>query len=65
MPLALLHRRDSWWDVEGSAARRHRRRRRLITMTAFVASLAAVTGATYAWAIQLGFTSFALHLPVG
>jgi hypothetical protein len=62
MPLAHFHRRDPWWDVEGSAARRDRRRRRLIATTAFVASLAALSGATYAWAIHLGFASFALHV---
>jgi hypothetical protein len=62
MPLALFHRRDPWWDVEGSAARHDRRRRRLIALSAFVASLAALSGATLAWAIHLGLTSFALHV---
>ncbi len=52
---ALFHRRDPWWAIDGIAATRDRRRRRLIAMTAFVASLAAVSAATYAWAIQLGF----------
>ena len=61
MHLALFNRRDPWWDVEGSAARRDRRRHRLVAMTAFVASIAAVSGATYAWAIHLGLASFALH----
>jgi hypothetical protein len=61
MPLALFNRRDPWWDVEGSAARRHRRRNQLVAMTAFFASIAAVGGATYAWAIHLGLASFALH----
>jgi hypothetical protein len=58
---ALFNRRDPWWDVEGSAARRDRRRHQLVAMTAFVASIAAVSGATFAWAIHLGLTSFALH----
>jgi len=35
-------------------------------MTAFLASLAAVSGATYIWAIHLGLAgTFAFHLPVG
>ena len=62
MHLALFNRRDPWWDVEGSAARRDRRRHRLVAITAFVASIAAVSGATYAWAIHLGLASFALHV---
>jgi hypothetical protein len=62
MHLALFNRRDPWWDVEGSAARRDRRRHRLIAMIAFIASIAAVGGATYVWAIRLGFASFALHV---
>ncbi|HEV2006112.1 MAG TPA: hypothetical protein VGQ85_05800 [Candidatus Limnocylindrales bacterium] len=62
MHLPLFNRRDPWWDVEGSAARRDRRRHRLVAMAAFVASLAAVSGATYAWAIQLGLASFALNV---
>jgi len=61
MHLALFSRRDPWWDVEGSAARRDRRRHRRVAMMAFVASIAAVSGATYAWAIHLGLASFALH----
>jgi hypothetical protein len=61
MHLALFNRRDPWWDVEGRAARRDRRRHRLVAMTAFVSSIAAVSGATYAWAIHLGLASFALH----
>jgi hypothetical protein len=65
MRLALSNRRDPWWDVEGRGARRERRRLRLIAMTAFVAALAACSGATYAWAVHLGFASCALHLPVG
>jgi hypothetical protein len=65
MHLALFHRRDPWWDVDESAAKRERRRRRLIAMTAFVASLAAVSGATYAWAIHLGLASFGLRLLTG
>ena len=61
MHLALFNRRDPWWDVEGSAARRGRRRHRFVAISAFVASIAAVSGATYAWAIHLGLASFALH----
>ena len=58
---ALFTRRDPWWDVEGRAARRDRRRHRLVVIAAFLASIAAVSGATYAWAIHLGLASFALH----
>jgi hypothetical protein len=65
MHLALFNRRDPWWDVEGSAARRERRRRRRTALMAFAASLAAVSGATFVWAVHLGLASFALHLLVG
>ena len=61
MHVALFNRRDPWWDVEGSAARRDRRRHRLVAMTAFFASIAAISGATYAWAIHLGLASFSVH----
>lgn len=62
MPFALFGRRDPWWDVDGPAARRQRRRHRFVALTAFCASLAAVSGATYVWAIHLGFVALRPHI---
>jgi hypothetical protein len=59
---ALFYRRDPWWDVERSAARRDRRRHRTVALMAFFASIAAVSGAMFAWAIHLGLASFAMHV---
>ena len=58
-----LRRRDPWWDMEGPAARRHHRYERFVSMTAFVASLAALGGAGMAWSIHLGFAAMlGVHL---
>jgi hypothetical protein len=69
MPTFLaLRRRDPWWDVEGPAARRRRRYERFVSMTAFVASLAALGGAGMVWSIHLGFAAmlgFHVHLVIG
>ena len=48
-------RRDPWWDVEGTDARRQRRRRQVVALTAFLLSVCAVTGTAAAWALELGF----------
>jgi len=61
MPFAFFNRRDPWWDVDGPAARRQRRRQRFVSIVAFVASLTAVSGATYMWALHLGVAA-TLHL---
>jgi hypothetical protein len=66
MGLILWHRRDPWWALDGPAARRARRRRQLRAVLAFVASLAAVSGAGALWGLQLGLagaTSLHLVLP--
>jgi hypothetical protein len=66
VPLAFFNRRDPWWEVDGPAARRERRRHRVISISAFVASLTAVSLATLVWAMHLGIAgAFALHLHVG
>jgi hypothetical protein len=66
MPLVLFARRDPWWEIDGPAARRERRRRRLVSITAFVMSLFAVTASAYAWAFHLGYVgSLALRFPFG
>ena len=66
MPLTFFNRRDPWWDVDGPAARRQRRHRRVVSMAAFVASLTAVSGATYMWALHLGVAAtLHIHLPIG
>jgi hypothetical protein len=57
MPFAMFNRRDPWWEVDGPAARRERRRERFVSVAAFVASLTAVCGAAYIWAIHLGLAS--------
>lgn len=55
MPFGLFApRRDPWWDVDGPAARRQRRQKRIMSFAAFVASVFAVTGSAYVWAIHLG-----------
>ncbi len=58
MPTILaFRRRDPWWGQEGPAARRRHRYERFIARTAFVASVLALGGAAFVWAIQLGFAS--------
>lgn len=50
----LFRRRDPWWEIDGSAARRARRRQRFVATLALAAALVAVGGAALAWALQLG-----------
>ena len=57
MPTLTLRRRDPWWGLEGPAARRRHRYERVVSTTAFFASILAIGGAGFAWAIQLGFAS--------
>jgi hypothetical protein len=66
MPIAIFEKHDPWWEIDGPAARRERRRHRIVSISAFAASLFAVFGSAYAWAFHLGFVGgFALHLPFG
>ena len=55
MPTLSLRRRDPWWGQEGPAARRRHRYKRLMSTTAFVASVFALGGAAWVWAVHLGF----------
>jgi hypothetical protein len=59
MPMRTLslRRRDPWWEVDGTAARRARRRRAFVASLALIASLAAIAAAVLAWSIELGFAS--------
>ncbi len=54
MSILAFRRRDPWWALDGPAARRARRRKQLVSLLAFLTSVAAVSGAAMAWAIQLG-----------
>lgn len=63
MSILAFRRRDPWWAMDGPAARRARRRQRIVSLTAFIASLAAVGGAAIAWAAQLGLAD-SLGIPV-
>ena len=45
---------DPWWDLDGPTARRERQRERVVTILAFLASLAAFLGAALVWAVRLG-----------
>jgi hypothetical protein len=66
MLFGLFNRRDPWWEADGPAARRHRRRVRVTSMAAFTASVAAISGAAYMWALHLGLAGgFGLGLPIG
>jgi hypothetical protein len=62
--LSLFRRRDPWWEMDGPAARAKRRRDRIVSTIAFVAAIAAVVGAAFAWSIQVGLTAF-LHARLG
>ena len=57
MPTLAFRRRDPWWGQEGPAARRRYRYERFVSTTAFVASLLAVGGAAWVWAIHLGLAA--------
>lgn len=68
MSILAFRRRDPWWAMDGPAARRARRRKQLVSLVAFVVSVAAVGGAAMAWAIQLGLAGslgIPLHLALG
>lgn len=65
MPVGLFNRRDPWWEVDGPTARRERRRQRFMATAAFLASIAAFSGATYAWAIHLGLASSVAQRVIG
>ena len=63
MPTLTLRRRDPWWGLEGPAAKRRRYYHKLVSLTAFLASLVALGGAGFAWAIQLGIAAMlGIHL---
>jgi hypothetical protein len=47
-------RRDPFWDVDGTAARRVRRRHGFVAVVAFAAAFAAVLGAVIVWAGLFG-----------
>jgi hypothetical protein len=57
MPTLAFRRRDPWWGLEGPAARRRRRYERFVSTLAFIASLGALFGAGWVWAIHLGFAA--------
>lgn len=53
--MRMIHgRRDPFWDVDGTAARRVRRRHGFVAVIAFAAAFAAVVGAATAWAGLFG-----------
>jgi hypothetical protein len=62
--MSLFRRRDPWWEMDGPAARARRRRERIVSSIAFVAAIAAVVGAAFAWSIQVGLAAF-LHAKLG
>ena len=62
MRFAFLDRHDPYWETDGPTARREHRRQRFVSLTAFAASLAAVSGATYIWALHLGLVALRPHL---
>jgi hypothetical protein len=63
MPSPTLRRRAPWWGLEGPAAKRRRYYHKFVSLTAFLASLVAVGGAGFAWAIQLGIAAMlGIHL---
>lgn len=66
MPIAMFDKHDPWWEIDGPAARRERRRHRIVSISAFAASLLAVAGSAYVWAFHLGLVGgLALHLGLG
>jgi hypothetical protein len=50
----LSRRRDPYWDVDGSAARKSRRRHGFVSVIAFGVAVAAVIAAVVAWAGVMG-----------
>ena len=69
MPTFLaFRRRDPWWGQEGPAARRRHRYQRMVSASAFLASLLALSGAAAVWSIHLGFAAMLginVHLVIG
>jgi hypothetical protein len=66
MPMVMIDKHDPWWEIDGRAARRERRRQRIVSISAFAASLLAVLGSAYVWAIHLGLVGgLAIHLGLG
>jgi hypothetical protein len=64
--LSLFHRRDPFWEMDGPAARARRRRDRFVSSVAFLAAVAALAGAAFAWSIQLGIAALlGLHTSLG
>jgi hypothetical protein len=64
--MSLFRRRDPFWEMDGPAARAKRRRQRFVSSVAFIAAMAAVAGAAFAWAIQLGIAAMlGLHTHLG
>ena len=57
MPTLAFRRRDPWWGQEGPAARRRHMYERYVSRLAFLASLSALLGAGWVWAIHLGFAA--------
>ena len=53
--MRLPFRRDPFWDVDGTAARRVRRRHGFVAVLAFAAAFAAHVAAVIAWAGLFGF----------
>jgi hypothetical protein len=63
MPFGLFApKRDTWWEIDGPAARRERRNRRIVSFAAFVSSVFAVSGSAYMWAFHLGLVG-SIRLP--
>lgn len=66
MPTDRFVKHDPWWEIDGLAARRERRRHRIVSVSAFTASLLAVLGSAYVWAFHLGLVGgLAIHLGLG
>ena len=68
MPTLTFRRHDPWWGVDGSAARARYRRHRIMSTLAFVASVFALGGAAWVWAVYLGFAAmlgFRMTLAIG
>ncbi len=64
--LSLFRRRDPFWEMDGPAARAKRRRHRFVSSVAFMAAVAAVAGAAFAWSVQLGIAAMlGLHTHLG
>lgn len=63
MPFGLFTpKRDTWWEIDGPAARNERRYRRLVSIAAFFTAAVAASGSAYAWAFHLGLVGN-LRLP--